>query len=47
MEEEGVAFHVNANVGVDPKMSELQEEFGAIVLGRRRPAAQGFTDSGP
>ena len=32
MEEEGVAFHVNANVGVDPKMSELQEEFGAIVL---------------
>ena len=32
MEEEGVAFRVNANVGVDPKMSELQEEFDAVVL---------------
>ena len=32
MEEEGVAFRVNANVGVDPKVSELQEEFDAIVL---------------
>ena len=32
MEEEGVAFRVNANVGVDPKVSELQEEFDAVVL---------------
>ena len=32
MEEEGVAFRVNANVGVDPKMSDLQEEFDAVVL---------------
>ena len=32
MEEEGVAFRVNANVGVDPKVSDLQEEFDAVVL---------------
>ncbi len=32
MEEEGVAFQVNANVGVNPKASDLREEFDAIVL---------------
>ena len=32
MEEEGVVFRVNANVGVDPGVSELREAFDAVVL---------------
>ena len=32
MEEEGVVFRVNANVGVNPGVSELREAFDAVVL---------------
>jgi glutamate synthase (NADPH/NADH) small chain len=32
MEKEGIAFHVNADVGTSPTMAELRKEFEAVVL---------------
>ena len=32
MQKEGIAFEVNANIGVDKSVQELQKEFDAIVL---------------
>jgi glutamate synthase (NADPH/NADH) small chain len=32
MEEEGIKFHTGINVGVDKKLSELKDDFNAVVL---------------